>query len=63
MTTVLDISAGRVAVFCHPQHAEDGPPLQELLERIDGVIDLTEPFTRIREAIGEARKMGVTKGG
>jgi hypothetical protein len=34
--------------------------LVELLARIDPALDLVEPFTRIREAITEARKMGVT---
>jgi hypothetical protein len=32
----------------------------ERLDRIDPAVDLAEPFTRIREAIAEARKMGVT---
>jgi hypothetical protein len=35
--------------------------VRELLERLEGNLDLTEPLSRIREAIAEARKMGVTK--
>jgi hypothetical protein len=34
--------------------------LHDHLERIDPSVDLAEPFTRIREAVAEARKMGVT---
>ncbi len=54
------------------EHARAGPGLlvsartpgdvqlvQQLLDRVDPAVDLTEPFTRIREAIAEARKMGV----
>jgi hypothetical protein len=32
-----------------------------LIERLTETLDLAEPFVRIREAIGEARKMGMTK--
>jgi len=38
----------------------DQSVVYELLDRIDTAVDLSEPFGRIREAIGEARKMGVT---
>ena len=34
--------------------------VNRLLERLDPTFDLAEPFQRIREAIGEARKMGVS---
>ena len=34
--------------------------LHDFLERIDPAVDLAEPFSRIREAVAEARKMGVT---
>jgi len=30
-----------------------------MLHRIDSAFDLAEPFSRIREAIAEARKLGV----
>jgi len=52
-------SAG--AVFAHPRHPEDVPVVRGFLDRLDATLDLAEPFVRIREAIGEARKMGVTK--
>lgn len=50
-------------VYCHPRFPADAPLIREMLERLDGTIDLAEPFLRIREAIGEARKMGVTSKG
>ncbi len=40
--------------------AEDRPLIEERLGRIDPAVDLAEPFGRIREAMAEARKMGVT---
>lgn len=41
--------------------ASDRDTVLELLERADPAVDLAEPFARIREAVSEARKMGVTK--
>ena len=49
------------AVFAHPRHPEDVPVIRGFLDRLDGTLDLAEPFVRIREAISEARKLGVTK--
>jgi hypothetical protein len=40
--------------------AADEPAVAILLDRVDPAVDLAEPFTRIREAVAEARKMGVT---
>ena len=40
--------------------ASDRDLVAQLLDRVDSAVDLAEPFARIREAIGEARKMGVT---
>ena len=48
-------------MFAHPRRAEDVSKVRDLLARLDATLDLAEPFVRIREAIGEARKMGVTK--
>ena len=50
-------------LYCHARFAEDREAIASLLERLDGRIDLTEPFARIRDAISEARKMGVTAHG
>lgn len=44
------------------KHDADVPTIQELLERIDAGLDISEPFLRIREAMTEARKMGVNRG-
>jgi hypothetical protein len=49
-------------VLCHPRFPEDLPPVRELLGRLaECGLDLAEPLGRIREAIGEARKLGVMK--
>jgi hypothetical protein len=37
--------------------------VRDLLERLDGTLELMEPFVRIREAISEARKLGVMSRG
>jgi hypothetical protein len=47
-------------VYCHPQFGTDKPAVCKLIERLPDALDLAEPFARIREAIGEARKMSVT---
>ena len=46
-------------ILCHPRFPEDAAKIRELLAVIDGSIDLAEPLSRIREALKEARKMGV----
>lgn len=47
-------------VYCHRQFGADKPAVCKLMERLPDAFDLAEPFARIREAIGEARKIGVT---
>jgi hypothetical protein len=60
-TCVAPAAAGRGPLLCHPRFAaEDVPAARELLGRLDSAFDLAEPFGRIREAIAEARKLGVT---
>jgi hypothetical protein len=51
---------GLGSLLRHPRFPGDVPFLSETLDRLEGIVDLNEPFARIREAIGEARKMGVT---
>jgi len=46
------------ALLCHPQCLGDLGTLAETLEAVTGVMNVGEPFVRIREAIGEARKAG-----
>jgi hypothetical protein len=50
---------GRQPFRCHPRFEADSTAVHDILERLDATFDLAEPFQRIREAIGEARKMGV----
>jgi hypothetical protein len=44
----------------HAAFPGDAQLLQELLDRLHRSFDLTEPFQRIRLAMGEAKKSGVT---
>jgi hypothetical protein len=55
------VPAGQNSLLCHPRFPEDEARTRDLLSRLDAGFDLAEPFVRIREAIGEARKMGVHK--
>lgn len=47
----------------HPHYLEDAEYVARWLERQGKGLDLAEPFARIREALAEARKMGVTNRG
>jgi hypothetical protein len=49
----------RGPLLAHPEFPDDALRLKDLFERMAG-LDVAEPFARIREAIAEARKMGVT---
>ncbi|MFO0803201.1 MAG: hypothetical protein U0791_08790 [Gemmataceae bacterium] len=42
-----------------PKFASDEAVIAARLEGVDPAVDLAEPFERIREAVAEARKMGV----
>ncbi len=44
----------------HARFPDDTAAIAEMLEKVKGGLDLAEPFNRIREAMAEARKMGVT---
>jgi hypothetical protein len=57
---VRPAASGRGPICVHPDFAVEVPKVREQLERLGG-LDVTEPFARIREAIGEARRMGVTQ--
>jgi len=46
-------------VYCHHQFPDDAAMLRETIEKL-GNFDFAEPFARIREAMNEARKLGVT---
>ena len=42
------------------KYPDDKAAIDERLDRVDSAVDLAEPFARIREAVIEARKLGVT---
>ena len=46
-------------LYCHSRFPEDVEALRTLIDKL-GQFDFGEPFTRIREAMNEARKLGVT---
>ena len=50
----------RPALVGHARFPDDVPRVSDLLATIESGLDFTEPFARIREAMSEARKMGVT---
>jgi hypothetical protein len=56
----IPLPEGRGVLRCHPRFPNDAAVFQGILQSVDQVLDLTEPFSRIREAIAEARRMGVT---
>jgi hypothetical protein len=51
----------RESIHCHARFPEDAVAINDILNQLIGTVDLAEPFQRIREAMGEARKMGVSK--
>ena len=51
------------AVFGHARFPNDRDAALGFLESTESGLDLAEPFARIREALAEARKMGVTARG
>ena len=59
-SVVCPATSDRGPVLCH-RHFPADASVRDLISRLEGVLDLTEPFARIREAVAEARKMGVTR--
>lgn len=47
-------------LYCHAHYPRDVDAIRSILEKL-GPLDMAEPFARIREALGEARKLGVAK--
>jgi hypothetical protein len=43
-----------------PRQEGDRERIGAILEKVDPALDVSEPFSRIREAMSEARKMGAT---
>jgi hypothetical protein len=54
---------GKPALYRHPSIPADDASIQRLLQQLENSFDLAEPFSRVREAMNEARKMGVTNRG
>jgi hypothetical protein len=52
------VANGRGILYCHPRFRADVATAREVLMRVDSTFDLAEPFSRIRQAIAEARKLG-----
>jgi hypothetical protein len=51
---------GKAVLLRHARFADDQESVSEILQRLEGALALAEPFQRVREAMNEARKMGVT---
>jgi hypothetical protein len=49
--------------ICHPSFPSDARVAGELLARLEPALERSEPFARIREALCEARKLGMTNRG
>ncbi len=49
----------RQSLHCHGDYPEDAEIVEELLDGDAKKLDLSEPFFRVREAMGEAKKLGV----
>jgi hypothetical protein len=50
---------GKWPMHYHPRFPADVATVRALCDHLDGSFDLAEPFVRIREAMSEARKLGV----
>ncbi len=58
--TVSEPANGRGPIVAHPEYLDDVANVKQLLNRVGAGLDAAEPFARIRDAVLEARKMGVT---
>jgi hypothetical protein len=58
--TTFDHPRAASGLLLPARFANDGTAVAAILDRVDTAVELGEPFARIREAIAEARKMGVT---
>jgi hypothetical protein len=56
----LEHARAASGLFLPARFASDRERVITVLDGIDPAVELAEPFARIREAIAEARKMGVT---
>ena len=58
-TLILSHPRCRGPLLVSEKHLADQPRIESLLGQIDASVDLLEPFLRIKDAMTEARKMGV----
>ena len=56
---VIALKNGRGFLTCHAEFPGDVTTVTDMLAELEGRLDFTEPFNRIRDGVGEARKMGV----
>lgn len=56
----LDHQRSSLPLWWREEHRADQELIRAVLDRVDPALELSEPFARIREAMTEARKMGVT---
>ncbi len=59
-TRSLTHARSSLALLLPSAFVADEPEVVARLDATDPSVDLAEPFSRIREAVGEARKLGVT---
>jgi hypothetical protein len=50
----------KVILIHHPRYPADKSAIHDLMEQLNQSMELPEPFARVREALAEARKMGVS---
>jgi hypothetical protein len=62
-TRVCQLPGGRGTLHVHTLYPSDIDVGRQQLEPLCAMLDLGEPFSRIREAMTEARKLGVTNRG
>ena len=58
-TQALNHPRSSVGLLIAAKYAANDAEVIARLDAVDAAVDLAEPFTRIREAVAEARKMGV----
>jgi hypothetical protein len=58
-TLALTHARCRGLILYPETYADDRPVIEKHLAAIDDSVNLLEPFSRIKDAIAEARKMGV----
>jgi hypothetical protein len=58
-TVIVRHARCRGVILLPEKHIADQSRIEQHLAQVDSSVDLLEPFLRIREAMAEARKMGV----